>query len=155
MTQYSIEPRTRKYVKGYGFLWFAKIFCNKFKKQLFDIGLGALKTASKNIVHKAAEATVEFIEKMTDKIVKPKYVINENSRNVEELIAPPEKREEILNKLRQVLKKWNTVKYLTYWKIQSSWQKWIKVNALWSGQYSVNKNITFKTFNIKIIFMRL
>ena len=51
---------------------------------------------------------------MTDKIVKPKYVINENSRNVEELIAPPEKREEILNKLRQVLKKWNTVKYLTY-----------------------------------------
>ena len=103
MTQYSIEPRTRKYVKGYGFLWFAKKFCNKFKKQLFDIGLGAPKTASKNIVHKAAEVTGEFIGKMTDKIVKPKYVINENSRNIEELIVPPEKREEILNKLRQVL----------------------------------------------------
>ena len=103
MTQYSIEPRTRKYVKGYGFLWFAKNFCNKFKKQLFDIGLGAPKTASKIIVHKAAEVTGEFIGKMTDKIVKPKYVINENSRNIEELIVPPEKREEILNKLRQVL----------------------------------------------------
>ena len=28
MTQYSIEPKTRKYVKGYGFLSFAK----KYKK---------------------------------------------------------------------------------------------------------------------------
>ena len=24
MTRYSVEPRTRKYVKGYGFLFFAK-----------------------------------------------------------------------------------------------------------------------------------
>ena len=30
MTQYSIKPRTRKYVKGYGFLSFAR----KYKKQL-------------------------------------------------------------------------------------------------------------------------
>ena len=29
MTQYSIEPRTRKYVKGYGFLSFVKKFSNK------------------------------------------------------------------------------------------------------------------------------
>ena len=37
MTQYSIEPRTRKYVKGYGFLSFAR----RYKKQLLDKGLGA------------------------------------------------------------------------------------------------------------------
>ena len=37
MMQYSIEPRTRKYVKGYGFLSFA----TKYKKQLLDKGLDA------------------------------------------------------------------------------------------------------------------
>ena len=47
MTQYSAQPRTRKYVKGYGFLSFAK----KYKKQLLDTGLNA----SKKVVHKAGE----------------------------------------------------------------------------------------------------
>ena len=51
MTQYSIEPRTRKYVKGYGFLSFAR----KYKKQLLDTGLDSVKTASKKVVHKAGE----------------------------------------------------------------------------------------------------
>ena len=32
-----------------------------------------------------------------------KPVIDENSRNAEEIIIPPEKREKILNELRQVL----------------------------------------------------
>ena len=36
---YLIEPRTRKYVKGYGFLSFA----GKYKKQLFDTGLDVVK----------------------------------------------------------------------------------------------------------------
>ena len=35
MRQYSIEPRTRKYVKGYRFLSLAR----KYKKQLLDVGL--------------------------------------------------------------------------------------------------------------------
>ena len=42
MMQYSTEPRTRKYVKGYGFLSFA----TKYKKQLFDKGLDACKKSS-------------------------------------------------------------------------------------------------------------
>ena len=42
MRQYSIEPRTRKYVKGYGFLPFAR----KYKK-LLDTGPDTVKTASK------------------------------------------------------------------------------------------------------------
>ena len=37
MTRYSIEPRTRKYVKGYGFLSFSKYLSNKNGKQLLDI----------------------------------------------------------------------------------------------------------------------
>ena len=49
--------------------------------------LDKLKTASKIIAHKAAEATSEFIgNKIADKIVKPKTVSDENLRNVEEII---------------------------------------------------------------------
>ena len=47
MTRYSIEPRTRKYVKGYCLLSFAR----KYKKKLLDKGLDA----SKKVVHKAGE----------------------------------------------------------------------------------------------------
>ena len=36
---YSLEPITRKYVKGYGFLSFAINFLNKYRKQLFDTGI--------------------------------------------------------------------------------------------------------------------
>ena len=57
--QYSIEPRTRKYVKGYEFLSFAK----KYKKQLLDKGLDA----SKRVVHKARE---HLGNKITDVITK-------------------------------------------------------------------------------------
>ena len=34
--RYSIEPKFRKYFKGYGFLSFAKNFCNKYGKKLMD-----------------------------------------------------------------------------------------------------------------------
>ena len=51
MTRYSTEPRTRVYVKGYGFL----IFARKYKKQLLDTGLDSLETASRTVVHKAGE----------------------------------------------------------------------------------------------------
>ena len=37
--QYSVEPRTRKYVKGYELLSFSR----KYKKQLLDIGIDAKK----------------------------------------------------------------------------------------------------------------
>ena len=47
MTQNSIRARTRKYVKGYGFLSSALNFSNKYRKQLLDTGLDALKNASK------------------------------------------------------------------------------------------------------------
>ena len=34
--RYLTEPRFRKYVKGYGFLSFAKTFGNKYGKKLMD-----------------------------------------------------------------------------------------------------------------------
>ena len=48
---YSIEPRTRNYVKGYRFLSFAR----KYKKQLLDTWLDSLKSTSRKVVQKACE----------------------------------------------------------------------------------------------------
>ena len=74
-----IQPRTRKYNKRYGFSSFPINFCIKYRKQLLDTRLDPLKTASKNVVHKAAGATGEFIgNKIGDRIVKQKPVIDEN-----------------------------------------------------------------------------
>ena len=93
MTKYSIKRRTRKYVKSYGFFSFAITFSNKYKKELLDTGLDALKTSPKKAVHKAAEATSEFIGyNVADKIAKPKHVTVENLQNVEEIIISPEKK---------------------------------------------------------------
>ena len=56
MMRYSIEPRFRKYLKGYGFLSFAKNFGNKHGKKLMDtatkIGMDAAKIASKRVYKK-------------------------------------------------------------------------------------------------------
>ena len=78
-------------------------FASKYRKQLLGTILDALKTAPKTVVHKAANAAGEFIkDKITNKFVKTKPVIDENPRNVEKIIIPPGNREEILNELRQV-----------------------------------------------------
>ena len=104
--RYSIEPKFRKYVKGYGFLSFAKNFGNKYGKKLMDTatktGIDAAKTTSKRIVQKTAEATGDLIgNKMADKITsigKPKE--KEKLKEVEEIYIPPEKRQEIIDDLR-------------------------------------------------------
>ena len=89
MTCYSVEPRTIKYVKGYGFLLFAR--------KLLHTGRDSLKAASRKEVHE----TGKFLgNKIAGKIEKPKYVIDENPRNVKEIIILPEKIKEILKKLR-------------------------------------------------------
>ena len=63
---------------------------------------------SKKVIDKAAKATGELLgnkiadavtRSNNDKIVKTKPAIDENSRNVEETIISPEKREEIFKKL--------------------------------------------------------
>ena len=87
MMRYSIEPRTRKYVKEYGFLSRARNLFNKYGKQLLDTvtkkGIDALKSASKKVVHKTAETIGELIgSKIADKIVKL-------SRNVKEITILP------------------------------------------------------------------
>ena len=82
--RYSIEPRDRIYVKGYGFLSFAKNMgthatkvaknlSNKYSQKLFDSAkksaTDAIKTASKREIHKTEEATGDLIgNKIADKI---------------------------------------------------------------------------------------
>ena len=72
--RHSTEPRFRKYVKGYGFLSFAKKFGNKYRKKLMDTatktGIDAAKTASKRVVQKTAEAAGDLIgNKMADLLI--------------------------------------------------------------------------------------
>ena len=75
--RYSVEPRDRIYVKGYGFLSFAKnmgkSLSNKYGQKLLDSAkkstTDAIKTASKRAIQKTAEATGDFIgNEIADKI---------------------------------------------------------------------------------------
>ena len=86
--RYSIEPKERRRVKGYGFLSFArnigkhaakvaKTMSNKYSQKLFDTAkksaTDAIKAASKRATKKTAEATGDLVgNKIADKItVKP------------------------------------------------------------------------------------
>ena len=69
--RYSIESRI--YVKGYGFLSFAKNIGNKYGKKLFDTAkkstTDAIKAAAKRAIQKTVEATGDLIgNKIADKI---------------------------------------------------------------------------------------
>ena len=46
--RYSIEPRERRFVKGYGFMSFARIFNDKYSKSLMDVSKTLAKTSGKN-----------------------------------------------------------------------------------------------------------
>ena len=75
--RYSIEPRDRIFVKGYGSLSFAKnmgkSLSSKYDQKLLDSAkkstTDAIKTASKRAIQKTAEATGDLIgNKIADKI---------------------------------------------------------------------------------------
>ena len=69
-----------------------------------DTALNVLNISSKKLVHKAPEGIGGYIgNKNCRHNCEKKPVIDENSRTVEEKIIPPEKREGILNELREVL----------------------------------------------------
>ena len=81
-----------------------------------DTGLNSLKTTSKKVVHKGAETTGEFIGNIiADKIVKKKPVIDENSRNVKEIIIPSEKKGRNIKWFKANIKK------MEYYKMSKLW----------------------------------
>ena len=104
--RYSTEPKYRKYVKGYGFLSFARRFGVKYGKKLIDTatktGIDAAKTASKRVVQNSAEATGDLVgNKIADKITslgKTKRKGKKDER--QEIYIPPEKRRQIIDDLR-------------------------------------------------------
>ena len=126
---HSLEPRYRKYVQGQGFMSFAKNIGNKYGKKLFDksmdvskkygnkygnklldnsisAGKDFAKIAGKKVLTKSAEATGDMIgNKITDRITKSSRnkAQKEDDRIMEEtqeLIIPPEKREQIIRDLK-------------------------------------------------------
>ena len=60
--RYSMEPRKRRYVKGYAFMSFARDFSNKYSKSLIDKGVDIsknfAKTAGKRILKKVQKQQV-------------------------------------------------------------------------------------------------
>ena len=132
--RYSTEPRDRIYVKGYGFLPFAKnmgrhankvakSLSNKYGQKLLDSAkkstTDAIKTASKRAIQKTAEATGDLIgNKIADKITsvskkKSTKELHNNDETEEDVeitthkkrYISPEERQQIIDELRLVPKK--------------------------------------------------
>ena len=94
---YSAEPKFRKYVEGYRFLFFARKFGVKYGKKLMDTAtktrLDAAKTASKKVVQKTAQPTEDLIgNKIADKITSVGES-KEKTNKPGEIYIPPEKRQ--------------------------------------------------------------
>ena len=97
--RYSIEPKDRIYVKGYGFLSFAKNMgknlSNKYGQKLLDSAkkstTDAIKTASKRAIQKTTEATGDLIgNKIADKITSVSKKSPKELQN-DEMEAPKKK----------------------------------------------------------------
>ena len=119
--RYSTEPRERIYVKGYGFLPFAKnmgkSLSNKYFQKLLNSAkkstTDAIKTDSKRAIQKTAEATGDLIcNKIADKITsisKKKSPHNDGKEDVEitthkKRYISPEERRQIFDELRLIPK---------------------------------------------------
>ena len=103
--RYSTESKFRKYVKGYGFLSFARMFGDKYGKKLIDtatkIGMDAAKPASKRVVQKTAEPTGDLIgNKIADKTTSIGKSKEKPKEKPEEIYIPPEKRQQIIDDLK-------------------------------------------------------
>ena len=123
--RYSLEPSYRRYVQGQGFMSFAKNIGNKYGRKIFDksmdvgksmkkkygkkildnsfsAGKDFAKIVGKKVLTKSAEATGDLIgSKIGDRITKSTR--NKDDRIMEEtqeLIIPPEKREQIIKDLK-------------------------------------------------------
>ena len=118
---YSIEPRDRIYVKGYGFLSFAKNtgknLSNKYGQKLLNSAkkstTDAIKTASKRSIQNTVEATGDLIgNKIADKLTsvstefhfkKPrKELRNDETKLHKKRYISPEERQQIIDELRLV-----------------------------------------------------
>ena len=115
--RYSIEPRNRIYVKGYGFMSFARSMSNLSGKNLVDTAkksaTDAIKNASKRAIQKTGDATGDLVgNKIADKIKSiSKKKSDNNNNNINDDVElktsqkryiSPEERQQIIDELRLV-----------------------------------------------------
>ena len=102
--RYSIEPRQRRFVKGYGFMSFARNFNDKYSKSLMDASKTFAKTAGKKILKETAKATADLIgNKITDKVTAKPHNQDEVINGIpKERYISPEERQKIIDELRLV-----------------------------------------------------
>ena len=112
--RYSIEPRERRYVKGYGFLSFARDLNNKCGQKLVDSAkksaTDTFKIASKRAIQKTAEATGDLVgntiaNKITSISKKPTHEPHPNGINNEipkERHISPQERQKSIDELRLI-----------------------------------------------------
>ena len=102
--RYSIEPRERRYVKGYGFMSFARNFNDKYSKSLMDVSKTFAKTAGKKIIKETEKATGDLIgNKIADKITaKPSKKSHDEINNEipKERYISPKERQKIIDELK-------------------------------------------------------
>ena len=104
--RYSTHPEFRNFVKGYGFLSFARKCGDKYGKTLIDTatktGIDAAKIASKRVIQKTAEATGDLIgNKIADKITSlGKRKSKEKKEEKQEIYISPKKIQQIIDDLR-------------------------------------------------------
>ena len=87
--RYSTDPRDRLYVKGCGFMSFARSINNKYRKKLVDTAkksaTDAIKTASKRAIQKTAEATGDLVgNKVAGKITSVSKKSTKKSPTIDE-----------------------------------------------------------------------
>ena len=126
--RYSLEPHYRRHVQGQGFVSFARNIDNKYDRKIFDKSLDVGKSmkkkygkkildnslsagkdfaeiAGKKVLTKSAEATGDMIgNKIADKITKStrnkaQKDADRVMEETQEIIIPPEKREQIIKDL--------------------------------------------------------
>ena len=116
--RYSVEPRDRIYVKGYGLMSFARSMSNKYGKTLVDTAkksaTDAIKNASKTAIQKTAEATGELVgNKIADKTTSVSKKSTKKLPTIdedEELTTPQkryisaEERQQVIDELRLIPK---------------------------------------------------
>ena len=116
--RYSIEPGDRVYVKGSGFMSFARSMSNKYRKKLVDTAkksaADAIKTASKRAIQKTAEETGDLVgNKIADKTTSVSKKSTKKLPPVDEDVEltthkkryiSPEERQQIIDELRLIPK---------------------------------------------------
>ena len=102
--RYSIEPRERRFVKGYGFMSFARNFNDKYSKSLIDRSKTFAKTAGKQILKETAKATGYLIgNEIADKITAKPHNKDEVINGIpKERYISPKERQKIIDELRLV-----------------------------------------------------